>query len=1091
MLRPGSTHIDSPVRSLIGLAVVAVLIASALPTSLASLGARANEVPQQAEDIRQLAPGSMIEREISGGETHTYRITLATGQFFQGGLQQTGLEVVMSLVGSDGQNLGEFDEPIGENAKRKILFIAKSDGEFRLIVRRPKNDAPLARYQILVEAVRYATEEDQMRVRATQLVKEARYVYWKVTPFSKDELRRFGEKFEEAMQLWKSLNDSWMVGETLLDLGITYGKMGEFTRALEFYQEALPLFPATAEGEASKATNLNNMADLYYRLGETRKSLDCYLESLKLKKAGRSRAITLDNIGGVFRRLGEYQQALEHHQQALTIFRALKKPRDEAVALNNTATLLGSIGDFDRSLEYLFQALELIRQIGDKNEETVYLYNIGGYYFNIGQYRQAFEYADQTVNLAIAINNRRTQADGLTLMCKVNHALGDDEQALNSCNRALPMHRTSGDRPTEAITLLTLGQIYQQTGDRQKVSESLESALALFRAVSDPVGELNTLHELGRLAMDGGDLDSARSQIERAIEMTESLRVKVGSHQLRSTYMAGLQRVYESYVDVLMQLHGRDPGKRYEQAALQFSERGRARSLLDLLAESRVQIRRGADLSLLEKESSLLQRLNDKDSALRRLRNNERTKGQADALAREINELTTQLQVVEAQVRSSSPRYAELTQPQSLTHEEIQRQLLDENTVLLEFALGKKQSWLWAVTSADTKTYRLPARREIEMAARRVYQLLIARQPKKGETEAERQMRIAEADGKFSQEAGALSRMLLEPIAASLRQEWNGKRLLFIAGGALEYLPFAALPLPWEKTYQPLIANHEVVNLPSASVLAEIRREDAGRQPAAKSLAVLADPVFELSDPRVLAATRKKKKRQSDILVANVRSADETSPASPPAANSELMQAVRSFDRTGFSRLPFSRDEAEAIAKFVPKSSLLQATDFQANRAMAVGPELGSYRIIHFATHGLLNSERPELSGLVLSLVDENGKTQDGFLRMHEIFNLQLPAEVIVLSACQTALGKEIKGEGLVGLTRGFMYAGAQRVVASLWQVDDLATAQLMKHFYRGMLKDGMRPAAALRAAQIEMIKQNRWSSPYFWSAFVIQGEWK
>jgi CHAT domain-containing protein len=169
----------------------------------------------------------------------------------------------------------------------------------------------------------------------------------------------------------------------------------------------------------------------------------------------------------------------------------------------------------------------------------------------------------------------------------------------------------------------------------------------------------------------------------------------------------------------------------------------------------------------------------------------------------------------------------------------------------------------------------------------------------------------------------------------------------------------------------------------------------------------------------------------------------------------------------------------------------LKATGFQANRAAAISEELGRYRIVHFATHGLLNGEHPELSGLVFSLVDEDGKPQDGFLRLHEIFNLRLPADVVTLSACQTALGREVRGEGLIGLTRGFMYAGAPRVVASLWQVDDLATAELMKRFYQGMLKEGLRPAAALRAAQLEMAKQKRWASPFFWSAFVIQGDWK
>jgi CHAT domain-containing protein len=191
------------------------------------------------------------------------------------------------------------------------------------------------------------------------------------------------------------------------------------------------------------------------------------------------------------------------------------------------------------------------------------------------------------------------------------------------------------------------------------------------------------------------------------------------------------------------------------------------------------------------------------------------------------------------------------------------------------------------------------------------------------------------------------------------------------------------------------------------------------------------------------------------------------------------------------SRLPFSREEAEAILSYAPSGTALKALSFRASRATATSSDLGKHRIVHFATHGFLNSEHPELSGLVFSLVDEQGRPQDGFLRLHDVYNLRLGTDLVVLSACQTALGKQVRGEGLVGLTRGFMHAGAPRVVASLWQVNDLATAELMKLFYRGMLKDGMRPAAALRVAQLELFKQKRRAAPYFWSGFVIQGDWR
>jgi CHAT domain len=500
-------------------------------------------------------------------------------------------------------------------------------------------------------------------------------------------------------------------------------------------------------------------------------------------------------------------------------------------------------------------------------------------------------------------------------------------------------------------------------------------------------------------------------------------------------------------------------------------------------------------------------------------------------LAKELGDLLSQYQSLQGRIRASSPRFAALTQPQPVTAAEIQTECLDSNTVLLEIALGDERSWLWAITPDAINSYALPPRAEVEASARNVYELLTARQPKKDLTEAKRLKRIAEADAKLRAEAATLGRMLLGPISAQLRQEWKGRRLAVVASGALEYVPFAVLPAPETERRKdgetegqrdrgmerqgdketgkqgdkenpqsairnpqsaipiPLIASHEVVYLPSASALAALRWETAGRQPAAKTLAVIADPVFEPNDPRVLAAAQKK--RSNDNLGANVQSKGEAPADISSTTNSALRRATKSVNRAGFSRLPFSREEADSIAELIPKSSLFKATDFQANRTSATSGQLSRYRIIHFATHGLLNSEHPELSGLVLSLVDENGKTQDGFLRMDEIFNLQLPADLVVLSACQTALGKEIKGEGLVGLTRGFMYAGAERVVASLWQVEDQATAQLMRYFYRGMLKENLRPSAALRAAQIEMSKSSRWSSPYYWAGFVMQGEWR
>jgi CHAT domain-containing protein len=309
--------------------------------------------------------------------------------------------------------------------------------------------------------------------------------------------------------------------------------------------------------------------------------------------------------------------------------------------------------------------------------------------------------------------------------------------------------------------------------------------------------------------------------------------------------------------------------------------------------------------------------------------------------------------------------------------------------------------------------------------------------------------------------------MLLGPLARRLGRH----RLAVVVEGALQYVPFAALPSPGPGPATPLVATHEVVNLPSATTLAVLRREAASRKPPEPRVAVLADPVFDRRDPRVLGGR-----------------------TSPSAASGEESDALtRSMKETGLTkldRLGSSRKEAEAIAALAGRGGSVLDLDFRANRSTAMGADVATARIVHFASHGLLNARHPELSGVVLSLVDEKGRAQDGFLQTRDVYKMKLSAELVVLSACQTALGKDVRGEGLLGLSRGFMYAGAPRIVASLWPVPDRATSELMKVFYEGLLRQGLRPAAALRAAQAAVRSDRRWASPYFWAAFTTQGDW-
>lgn len=387
----------------------------------------------------------------------------------------------------------------------------------------------------------------------------------------------------------------------------------------------------------------------------------------------------------------------------------------------------------------------------------------------------------------------------------------------------------------------------------------------------------------------------------------------------------------------------------------------------------------------------------------------------------------------------------------------------------------------------------MPPRRTIEKLVRRYYQLMTDfGQPPVFKAITEKQAWQHRLLREQQTVAAALSQMLLAPAQALL----PSKRLLIVPSTTLSYVPFAALPgvgsqlavagkktipnrQPTPDNRHPLIVNHEIIILPSASTLGVLRRASSGRADAPKTLAIFADPVFGLYDERVRPAGA------TPNLATLARREMTTSDAASDATSGNDAEAVP------LPRLPASRQEAEAIAALVPDSHRKLALDFAACRAAVLDEELSQYRYVHFATHGLLDNEHPELSALVFSLVDRQGVAQDGLLRTMEVFNLKLNAELVVLSGCRTALGKEIKGEGLMGLTRGFMYAGARRVLASLWQVHDTATAELMKRFYQGMLgEQKLSPAAALRAAQIGMWRDTRWHAPYYWAAFTLQGDW-
>lgn len=1032
-----------------------------------------------------LEAGRPIERVMKGGETHTYLIRVEAGQFVHLLVEQKGIDVVVALLGADERPLVEVDNNLtGTRGPEEVSLVAETGETFRVKVRSLEKNASAGNYEVRLAELRAASEADRTRVAAQRAYVEASRLQGERTSESR---RQAVERYAEALRLLRAVGDRRAEAMALTNTGMVYNLLGEPRRALEYLDQALPLARAVGDRQL-EATTLSIIGRVHYALGELQKALDDYDRALPVLRSAGDRsgeAGVLTSMGAVYRLLGEPQKALDYFTQALPLWRAVGDGRGEATALNNLGTVYRLVGKPRQALRYFDQVLPLVRAVGDRRVEAATLTNMGTIYNLLGEPRRALEYLDQALPLTQAIGDRRIEAGTLSVIGTVYSMSGDQRRAVEYLNRALPLRVAVGDRQGEATTVNHLGRAYDLLGEPRRALQLYEQALPIWQSVGDRNGEVAALYGAARAESALGELEKARVRSESALVIVNSLRTKVTSEELRASYFASVQDLYELHIDLLMQLHRRQPSAGLDAAALRVHEQARARSLLDMLVEAHADIRQGVDADLLARERALQRTLNAEAEQQSRLLAGKHTEEEASAARRRIEDLLTQFTGVEAELKASSPRYAALTQPVPLALSEIQNEVVDAGTLLLEYALGEKRSYLWAVSRGAASSYELPSRSEIEDAARRCYTLLTARnQFVKFETAEERRARIRRADAEYPQAAAALSRMLLGPVA----NELAGKRLLVVPDGALEYLPFAALPSPASRArgFVPLIAEHEVVSIPSASTLAVLRRELRGRAEARKAVAVFADPVFDRADERVAG---KRAVQSPDAAGAAIvqRSLDTNTPEGAQTAGPLDEEAD---ETAALPRLPFTRREAEAILALATPGERKAALDFDASREAATAEDLSEYRVIHFATHSFLNSVHPELSGIALSMVNRSGEPQDGFLRAHEVFNLKLRAELVALSGCRTGLGREVRGEGVFGLTRGFMYAGARRVLVSLWDVPDEATAQLMSRFYQEFLGPRRAPAtAALRAAQVRALREARWPAPYYWAGFVIQGE--
>jgi len=998
-----------------------------------------------------LKPGKIEQGQIAGAQPAAYRVALGAGDYLHATLEQQGVDAVAVLLDPDGTAVLTVDSPNGNRGPEHLFFVATRSGSYLLEVRAFEKAG--GRFTLQMES-RPATAVDRSRATACRAVSEGDAALAQDNGTAKREALLL---YTEAIEQWRRTGEAYQEALTETKLGKALARLGEIRTSVQHRERALSLFGGLAI-ESQQPALRNDLGVAYERLGQlgiARSLFEVARASARRLGDRREETAAVNNLGLLEKDAGEPWRGLVLFEEALAGWRELGDSKGTAATLHNLGTLYTVLGKLPEAEESLQQALGIYRALGLRRDEAVTTLALGWVHFLQGDAPRGRTELLHSLDLRRSTGDRGGEAVTLDRLGTLSREVRELDRAMSEYRQALRILESLGDAQGKARTLSNMGETLTAKGDPAAGLRDQDIALQLLESQAQPSAEAYARFRRARAERVLGRLEAAWADMRRAIPNLERIRERAESDDLRMTYLDSVHELHEFSVDLLMELHHREPGLGYERLALAMVERSQARGLLDLVHEA--QDRSAAD-RMGPRGGGLLRLEEEIRAAERRQAVLVAEAGRRNAVAAEeshVRRLLREREKILVELRLAGGAKGLPARP--LEAVEIQRRLLDADTLLLVYFLGEKRSFVWAVSDRNIESAVLPPKALLERAAVRLHSLVARSAP--------------ERNGKqLELTAEELSGVLLGKVAHLL----EGKRLVVVADGALAYVPFDTLPDPVNGGL-PMIVRHEVVMLPSASVLAAIRERAAVRPPPPKLLAVVADPVFSRDDPRLTQGPQS----TSAVLGAGT------------APGWVVTRSARDLGLRGLARLPFSRREAEAILSLVRPEQRFSAMGFAANYALVTGGRLKGFRIVHFATHALIHPKYPELSGVVLSLVDERGRLQPGFLRSYQILSLHLPADLVVLSACRTGLGVELNGEGLVGLTQSFFHAGASRVLVSLWDVDDRATDRLMEHFYRELLLSGRPPSAALRAAQLSMRDDPRWSAPYYWAGFVLQGDWR
>lgn len=1105
-----------------------------LSFSLLANGSDSLEAPPSAT----LQLGIPRTEQLSGGQKKGYRIVTQSAGTWLISVVQNSIDVKLTVTSSDGSS-ATVDSFTYRYGKDSYVGSTQDASFFDIAVHSIETAVSPGQYTILVENLPDTTARDRSRIRAekatsaanrnahiatVESIKFATNDYLEALALWRDldapaelanALYRAGASLressrdEEALALlseslssYQSIGNQIIESEIANEIGLIHLYRGEYTEAKHSFEAALQL-PKRSRSLYQRATVENNMCLLLHYQGNVYQAIDCYDDVLeKFQRIGERQRIGVlhNNLGRAYDIVGEPAQARYHLNRAISLRQEVDDRIGEATSLNNLALLERRLGNFDVAIPTYLDALAIQKSIGNKRGQGTVLHNLGFAYLRAGDAKVALSFLLDALAVRREVSDVRGQGSTLTILARAYREMGDFQRAKSLAEDAVDIGLSTGNESRVGRAYLELGDILLETDDAGNSVRILDQAIAIFRpagdqqwlaaawlakgrylsqqekyeladksfqdsltisrTTNDSLGQAEALFGLANISYQQSDLTSALSRLDQSIEVFESVRQRIGVFGMRMSFAEIKQKADTMRVDVLMSLHDRHPASAFNQVALLANDRRLAQSLVDLLRHQDVDLYANIEPQLKDRRLGLIETSGAKAAYITTLSDSIEDKVRVTRATQELDTAIAQLEVLDAQIRATDQRIGGVNEAPKLTLSDMQ-QLLDPESVLLHYYLGETSSYLWLVTDTKFQSHKLPARKVIEDLARTVHEAT---------SHLTYGTRCAGQDEMFQ-----LSAILLKPV----REQLKDKRLVIVPDGVLSYIAISALPDPGDHRkknadcYVPILNSHEVIFVPSVTVLSMQRAAYSNRAQTRKAITVFADPVYDKNDIRL-----------KGITIDSVRPVSSTN----ILAIQQNQAGARLYAP---DRLAATGHEASAIVSQGGLWKIETFLGFDANRKNFLLRASAGARVLHIAAHGTVDSERPRLSGVVLSQYGDSGEIQDGYLRLQDIFTMKLSSGLVVLSGCETALGKEIRGEGSQGLARGFMYAGAKTVIGSLWRVDDAATATFMQHFYNGLINLDQRPTMALRFAKLQLAQDQRWRNPYYWAGFVFQGDWQ